>query len=203
MNQEQEQKGKLALQTYEDRPVGCPPDLDLSAMTKEERATRRDTVGRLKELTKKAQKGDRKAVPEIREILENSPDLAWRFTDVGRVAEWSLIEKITKEKDLASKVTISFQLESMREEIAQSSSSPLERLLAQRVVASWLQVQLVEGLYVQNMGNLSIRQADYYQKRLDRAHKRHLSAVKTLAQIRKLGPAVQINVAEKQINTAG
>jgi hypothetical protein len=118
-------------------------------------------------------------------------------------AEWSLIEKITKEKDLASKEMMSFQLESMREEVAGSSPSPLERLLAERVVACWLQVQLFEGLYVQNIGNLTLKQADYYQKRLDRAHRRHLSAIKTLAQIRKLGPAVQINIAEKQINTAG
>jgi len=197
------QKSKLALQPYEDRPVGCPPDPDLSAMTKEELDTRRETVERLRGLVKKAEKGDKKAVPEIREILQQNPDLAWRFTNVGRVAEWSLIEKVTKEKDLASKDMMSFQLESMREEVAGSSPSPLERLLAERVVASWLQVQLFEGLYVQNMGNLSIRQADYYQKRLDRAHKRHLSAIKTLAQIRKLGPAVQINIAEKQINTAG
>ena len=203
MTEERAQRNKLASQPYEDRSVGCPPDPDLSAMTKEERATRRETMARLKELVNKAQKGDKKAVPEIRQILQQSPDLAWCFTNVGMVAEWALIERITKEKDLASKEMMSFQLESMRGEIAQSSSSPLERLLAQRVVASWLQVQLFEGLYVQNMGNLSIRQADYYQKRLDRAHKRHLSAVKTLAQIRKLGPAVQINMAEKQINTAG
>lgn len=40
---------------------------------------------------------------------------------------------------------------------------------------------------------------------IDRAHRRHLSAVRTLAQIRKLGPAasLQINIAKKQINTAG
>jgi hypothetical protein len=28
-------------------------------------------------------------------------------------------------------------------------------------------------------------------------------SIRTLAQIRKMGPAVQINIAEKQINTAG
>jgi hypothetical protein len=44
---------------------------------------------------------------------------------------------------------------------------------------------------------------EFHQRRLDRLHKRYLSSIKTLAQIRKLGPAVQINIAEKQINTAG
>jgi hypothetical protein len=91
----------------------------------------------------------------------------------------------------------------MREEVAGSSPSSLERLLAERVVASWLQVQLFEGLYIENMENATIKQADYYQKRLDRAHRRHLSAIKTLAQIRRLGPVLQINIGKKQVNTAG
>jgi hypothetical protein len=38
---------------------------------------------------------------------------------------------------------------------------------------------------------------------MDRAHNRHLSAVRALALVRKRGPAVQINIAEKQTNTAG
>ncbi len=41
------------------------------------------------------------------------------------------------------------------------------------------------------------------QERLDRTHRNHL-AMRTLAQIRKMGPAaVQINIAQKQINTSG
>jgi hypothetical protein len=53
------------------------------------------------------------------------------------------------------------------------------------------------------LGKHTLAQGNYYQKRLDRAHRNHLSAIRTLAQIRKLGPVVQINIAEKQINTAG
>jgi hypothetical protein len=44
---------------------------------------------------------------------------------------------------------------------------------------------------------------NYYQKRLDRTHRNHLSAICTLARTRKMGPAVQINISEKQINTNG
>jgi hypothetical protein len=88
VREERAQNNKLTSQPYEDRSVGCPPDPNLSAMTQEERATRRDTVARLKELVNKAQKGDKKAVPKIRQILQQSPDLAWHYTNVGRVAEW-------------------------------------------------------------------------------------------------------------------
>ena len=70
-------------------------------------------------------------------------------------------------------------------------------------MATWLQVQVIEGLHAVGMKGETPIQDDHLQKRLDRAHRRHLSAIRTLAQIRKLGPAVQINIAEKQINTSG
>ncbi len=204
MNREVLQKGKLASQPYEDRSVGCPPDPDLSAMTKEELKTRRGTLERLREFTKKAEKGDKKAVPDIREILRESPELAWRIMDYGKLAEWHFIERMTKDKDFGLKEVLTLQLAAMREEIAGESPSPLERLLAERVVATWLQIQLFEGLYAAGMyQSMSVKQGNYQQKRLDRAHRNHLSAIRTLAQIRKMGPAVQINIAEKQINTAG
>jgi hypothetical protein len=54
------------------------------------------------------------------------------------------------------------------------------------------------------LGKHTLAQGNYYQKRLDRTHRNHLSAIRTLAQIRKMGPAaVQINIAEQQINTTG
>jgi len=177
---------------------------DLAAMTKEERDARRDTVRRLSDLFKKAEKGDEKAVPEIRKILQESPDLAWRFMDFATLAERRFIENMTKDKDLASRETMEFQLAAMREEVAGAHPSPLERLLAERIVLTWLQIQLFEGLYASSMfKSMTLAQGSYYQKRLDHAHRRHLSAIRTLAQIRKLGRAVQINIAEKQINTSG
>ncbi len=50
---------------------------------------------------------------------------------------------------------------------------------------------------------MNIMQSEHHQRRPDKLHKRYLGAIKTLTQIRKMGPAVQINIADKQINTAG
>ena len=58
MTEKPAQKNKLAVQHYEDRPVGSLQEPDLSAMTKEERDARRDTVERLSDLFKKAEKGN-------------------------------------------------------------------------------------------------------------------------------------------------
>ena len=204
MTEERAQKNKLALQLYEDRSVGCPSGPALSTMTKEELETRRDTLGRLSELVKKAEKGNKEGVPEIRKILKESPELAWRIMDYGKLAEWHFVERMTKDKDFGSKEVLRRQLAAMREEIAGDSPSPVERLLAERIVLTWLQIQLFEGLYAAGMyKSTSIRQGSYEQKRIDQAYRRHLSAIRTLTQIRKLGPAVQINIAEKQINSVG
>ncbi len=164
------------------------------------------TVEKLHDLLRLAEKGQEDAVPEIRQILNEHPGLAWRFVDVAHIAEDALIEVMTKEGDLATKELIRCQLEAMRKEIVGKNCSPLEQLLSERVVVTWLEVQFFETLYAQNMLNLSIPQAEHHQKRLDRAHGRHLSAIRALAQIRKLlkgGAITQINIADKQINTTG
>jgi hypothetical protein len=91
----------------------------------------------------------------------------------------------------------------MRKELAGPDPSVLERLLAERIVACWLQVQYAEIIYAQNLGAMNIAQSEYHQRRLDKLHRRYLSAIKALAQVRKMGPSVQINIAEQQINTTG
>jgi hypothetical protein len=186
------------------RPVGYPGSPDKVAMSEDEIEERRVTVAKLHTLIDKAQKGDGEVVSGIRKILDDSPDLAWRFIKgPGRMAEEALIDEFTRDKDLASKELLKHQLKSMKLEVAGENPSPLERLLAERVVATWLQVQFFDSLYAFGMKNEVMSQGDYRQKRLDRAHRRHLSAVRTLAQVRKMGPTVQINIAEVQINTTG
>jgi hypothetical protein len=190
------------------RPAGDSPAPDnMSTMSSGELEEEPEkTVEKLHDLLRLAEKGQEDAVPEIRQILNEHPDLAWRFVDVAHIAEDALIEVMTKEDDLATKELIRCQLEAMKEEVAGKNSSALERLLSERVVVTWLEVQLFEALYAQNMRKLTIPQAEHHQKRLDRAHRRHLSAIRALAQMRKLlkGTAItQINIAEKQINTTG
>ena len=184
------------------RQVGNSPP-DLAAMGKGELEKRKETVARLRDLVGKADKGDDKVVPAIREILDETPDLAWDLRNIGKMSERLLIKEMTGD-DLLAKEMMEHQLESMRSEIAGQDSSPLELLLVERIVATWLQVQLFESLYATNLGKHTLAQGNYYQKRLDRTHRNHLSAIRTLAQIRKMGPAaVQINIAEQQINTTG
>jgi hypothetical protein len=113
--------------------------------------------------------------------------------------ERSIVKRMSG-NDVFSQEAIPRNLKAMREEVAGQNPSPLERLLAERITVCWLELQYFEAIYAQNLGKLTITQSDYHQRRIDTAHRRYLSSIKALAQIRKLGPAVQINIAEKQIN---
>ena len=153
------------------------------------------------ELLRQAEEGDETVLPVVREVLDKGlgQELARIGGDLAKTAERDLIS-VMSGTNLLLKEAVSRKLEAMREEVAGPSPTPLERLLAERVVACWLQLQYAEKIYAQNLGDFTMAQSEYHQRRLDRLHKRYLSAIRTLAQIRKLGPLVQINVAEQQVN---
>jgi hypothetical protein len=150
----------------------------------------------------RAQAGDEATLPALRKLLNNPAfvdrlggDLAWQ-------AESSLIRAIAG-KDLALQEALTRKLQLLRAELLGPDPSALERLLVERVVACWLQMQEAD-IRAAQAKDPSLRWADFYQKRMDRAHRRYLSAIKTLATVRKLAlPVLQVNIAKKQINVAG
>lgn len=156
---------------------------------------------KLMALIDRAQDGEKGALPVLRKVLDEEPRIS-RFVNLARDVERSIVKKISGD-DVFAQEAIPRNLKAMRREIAGENPSPLERLLAERIGVCWLELQYFEAIYAQNMGKLTIAQGDYHQRRIDKAHRRYLSSIKALAQIRRMGPAVQINIAEKQINTAG
>jgi hypothetical protein len=162
----------------------------------------RQVTKELKALMVRAHEGDKEALPRLREILNAAPSLARELLDPAKVAEWSAVDLYSSKEDLLDQEAIPRVLAEMRSELEGEKPTPLERLLVERVAATWLQVQSYETLYAQNVRKMGLALGEHHQRRIDRAHNRHLSAVRALAQVRKMGPAVQINIAEKQINTA-
>ena len=161
---------------------------------------RRKLLDELRGCIERAQDGDEEAISKVRQILQEAPRLTQIFVDLAKTAEDSFVKRVSGDDPLVQEA-LPPQLKAMRDELAGPEPSPLERLLAERIVACWL--QYADIIYAQNLGDMNMTQSAYHQRRLDRLHNRYLSSIKTLAQIRKLGPAIQINIAEKQINTTG
>ena len=92
---------------------------------------------------------------------------------------------------------------SVADEFAGPTPSPVERVLAETAATCWFAFRLHEAQYAGAITSdgMSLAQSEHAQRRIDRAHRRFLSTVKTLATLRRLAlPAVQINVARQQVN---
>ena len=155
---------------------------------------------KLKALIDRAQNGDNDTLPALRRVLDQAPRVA-QFVDLARNVEHSIIERMSGDNAFIREA-MPRNLKMMRTQIAGENPSTLERLLAERIAVCWLELQYFQALYTQNLENMTIAQSDHHQRRIDRAHRRYLSSIKALAQIRKITPSVQINIAEKQINSS-
>jgi hypothetical protein len=142
------------------------------------------------------------AAPILRELLSGSAVLADILGNLAQRVQESIAGNIAGQ-NLSFKEGVTRKLELLRQEIAGPNATVLERLLAERIALCWLALHDAEIRFAQ-MTDLSIRQAEYWQNRIDRAHRRYLSAIKALATVRKLAvPVLQVNIAKKQINIAG
>jgi len=133
--------------------------------------------------------------------MDEAPELVETIADLACNVERSIVREMAGGNRMIEEA-MPRKLEGMRKKLAGENPSPLENLLVERIVVCWLQLQYFDVLYARSMKNSSAAQSEHHQKLIDRAHKRYLSAIKALAQIRKMGPAVQINIAEQQVNTA-
>lgn len=176
-------------------PAGTPPEMD-----------------RLRELSDKAEGGDAYARLELRDLVQRaSPAAIAEASSLARKSEGMLIKTISAGSPLMQE-TLRVRMRHMREEIAGDNPTGLEGMLADRVVAGWLLVEVLEALVSaqyhprlesEKGGKVERASASYVlrqSKILESATKRHMQAIQTLARVRKLQantPGVQFNT---QIN---
>jgi hypothetical protein len=153
-------------------------------------------------LLERGQKGDKTALPALRELLQSPRYVDMLGGDLAYQAQRSFIEAAAGD-NLVLQEALTRKLELLRNDLAGPTPTPVETLLVERVVACWLQVQDADIRYAEAR-DLSIHWAEYYQRRMDRAHRRYLSAPKTLATVCRLALPVligQVNIAARQKNT--
>ncbi len=158
----------------------------------------RQTLLQLQDLVQRGMQGDREVLPALRTFLDTEPAL-WKEvgTFVAEV-ERTWMQLLTGE-DLVAREILLRQLQALKEEVGGPTSTPLERLLVDRIALCWLQMQQAD-LLAARQGS---QRAAWVEQRQDRAQARFLAAIKALAQVRKLltpGPLVQVNIAQQQVN---
>jgi len=152
----------------------------------------------LQAILRRAMSGDDFALPALRRALDTG-ELVESLGNMALLVEAALIKNAAGD-NLAFKEGFGHKMAKIRAELAGPNAQPLERLLADRVALCWLSLHDVELRFAQ-CSDLTISLADYWQRRINSAHKRYLTAIKTLATVRKLAlPALQVNIARKQVN---
>lgn len=172
-------------------------DNQSSSLAKEASEPSTDRESLLNQLDKMAKDPDQ--TREFLSLLKGGAgelSLLNAFADVGRSSRNKIIERMDKQPLFRQSCVRKIEL--MREELSGPAPSSLESLLIERILNNWLQVHHLEMLVnVQE----SVQWIKVYEERFDKAHKRYVASIKTLAQVRKLQlPNVQVNIAEKQVN---
>lgn len=146
-----------------------------------------------------AKQGDTSTIPILKKFLEDPATVGLLGGNLAEQAERSLVSAAAGD-NLAFREALLRKLQLLRAELAGSNPTPLERLLVDRVVACWLQVQDADIRCAQ-ANTADVKWGEFHQRRMNHANKRYLAAIKTLATVRKLAlPAIQVNIARKQTN---
>jgi hypothetical protein len=158
-----------------------------------------------REMIKRAAKGDRSCLPAIEALLADGDRGEFYRETYGSPDEWlrQSIICIAAGKNVVAQDAIRQKLDKVRSELEGPDPTPIERLLSERVSLCWALANWYENSFL-SIEIMSILQDDFHQRKIARAHARFLSAVRTLAQVRKLAePALQLNIAKNQVNVAG
>lgn len=139
----------------------------------------------LRELVARAKGGDATVLPTIRRILDDHPEIAAYVGDVARLAESVWIEMLVAEDPLGAEA-IKRNAAQMRAELEGPHPTRLERLLIAQVISTLLEVAYAQMAAAQRGG--SVMQANLRVRRSEVAQRKHLAALKALAQIRTLLP---------------
>jgi hypothetical protein len=160
--------------------------------------------GDIQKILKRAEKGDQDCLPDVRALLadpDNGPNYRECFgSSVGWLRQ-TLIQKAMG-KNVLGQEAVEQELDRIRAELEGPNPTPIERLLAERASLCWFILNRYENAYA-NANGWNISQADLQHRKIDKAHARFLSAVRTLAQVRKLAlPTLQVNIGQNQVNMA-
>ncbi|MFO0957425.1 MAG: hypothetical protein U0800_08145 [Isosphaeraceae bacterium] len=156
---------------------------------------------------RRAQTGDKTALPALRAILAAEPETVNRLGNMRVYAQSSLIALATKSgdrpEDFALGESMNRMIDKIRADLAGPEPTPMESLLASRAALDWFAVYLFEYFAARELqSRQTLAQAGWQQRRLQQAHSRFLASMRTLAQVkrmlRKPAPTVQINAVNAQ-----
>ena len=152
----------------------------------------KERLAELEELSARAEGGDKAARAKLRKaVRESSPEIVREASDIARRGQWGLIKTAAAGDPLTEEALVA-RLDLMRRELGGPEPTPIEVLLVERVVSSWILLELLELLNSAYLTSVDKQQqvphsfAKFYLDWQEKVHRRFLSAIKDLAKVRRL-----------------
>jgi hypothetical protein len=135
----------------------------------------------LEDCVARANKGDKRALAELRSLLDSRPEI---WTTVGNLAantERAWLELLSQ--DVLGNESVKRHVEEIRAELEGPNPLPMEKLLVNQVVVCYLAAHHAD-LVAANTEPASIAQLKLRLKRCDVTKRQYLAALRTLALLR-------------------
>lgn len=164
----------------------------LEAMnTRAYESSRRDTNGDetvtrelFEHLVHRANYGDATAAQELREILQDNPEIWQNVGDLARQAREGLVELIA-EGNTAIKESVTLKLQEIDQSLRrEATDETLESLLIDHIVVCWLELYFVRMAAMQRLEHKKDQR--FWDGRVKQANRRYVSAIKELGNLRSL-----------------
>lgn len=158
-----------------------------------------DDAAKQRLLELRANAGEKWALDSLKEMV---PTRDQHLNLLGLTAEDSLLRSLTAKDNLWTQHVLHEDLIAMQRELLSEGDSQLERLLVRRISLCYMAVHYFECLYTDSLKTpKSARTHAVELQRMNQAHDRYISAIRALAQVRKMRlPNLQVNIGQKQIN---
>ncbi len=149
----------------------------------------------------KADEGDRTALAIVRDKFRESSDIARTVSDLAYTAETAILANVPAGAQELFRQQAANLRTDLREE---GTGTALERMLIRRISLDYLASLQADRARALAPGETrSLELSRFYEHQADRAHRRFLASVESMARVRKLITPIQINIAEQQVNVAG
>ncbi|WP_437222656.1 hypothetical protein SH661x_002880 [Planctomicrobium sp. SH661] len=147
----------------------------------------------LANLVLRARLGDVSALPALRVALDHNPHLWNKEGDMAIISHAAWIELIAGH-DLMRKEQVRRGLNALKVSLSMEADSPLEYLLIEQVISTWLQVHYLARTEATSPGGHR-KWEEFRLKRLNAAFNHHERAIKALAAMQMMRPRLRAQAA--------
>ena len=138
-----------------------------------------------------------KDIEKLRKIYDSDPTFFYKHSNSFDTVIYDLIEKL-EEKNKIVMEGLRMNVAALKISFGHSNSTPIEKILIEQVILSWLRLQITEMFYNMHAvkGQNSIVIIEHWERRLSYVQKRYLRAIETYSKVKK------ININIRQLNIA-